>query len=149
MPRIMTTNATVFCPHGGAGMSIPTMPIWDIEGGIALREGDTGTLTCSFPVPCAGYVLRSMKLNATTIGGANAILETDFNQTFTGLPLAITEHHHAIDNSTPAPIPNGGQAAALSARTAGRRARRSSSRYPRLLPSSSRPPSRASRSHSR
>jgi hypothetical protein len=55
-----------------------------------------------------------MKLNATTIGGANAILETDFNQTVTGLPLAITEHHHTIDNSTVAPIPNGGQAEALS-----------------------------------
>ena len=53
-----------------------------------------------------------MKLNATTIGGANAILETDFNQTFTGLPLAITEHHDTIDNSTLAPVPNGVQAAA-------------------------------------
>ncbi len=114
MPRIMTTKASVFCPHGGAGTSIPAMPIWSIEDGIALREGDTGRLSCTFTVPCGGYVLRSMKLNATTIGGANAILETDFNQTFTGLPLSVTEHHHTIDNSTPAPVPNGAQAAELS-----------------------------------
>ncbi|MEO8049531.1 MAG: hypothetical protein ABI833_03875 [Acidobacteriota bacterium] len=114
MPRIMTTNATVFCPHGGVGTSIPTMPIWNIEGGIALREGDSGTLTCPFLPPCVGYTLRSMKLNAATIGGVNAILETDFNQTFTGLPLLIADHHHTIDNSTPAPIPNGAEAAALS-----------------------------------
>jgi hypothetical protein len=118
MPRIMTTNATVSCPHGGVGTSIPAMPIWTIEGGVALREGDTGTLTCNFPVPCVGYTLGSMKLNATTIRGANAILETDFNQTFTGLPLAVADHHHTIDNSTPVPVPNGGQAAALSAELA-------------------------------
>jgi hypothetical protein len=110
----MTTNATVFCPHGGAGTSIPTMPLWSIEGGIALREGDSGTLTCSFLPPCVGYTLRSMKLNATTIAGANAILETDFNQTFTGLPLLIAEHHHTVDNSTPAPIPNGAEPGVLS-----------------------------------
>ena len=111
----MTTNATVMCPHGGTGTSLPTLPIWSIEGGIALREGDPGVLSCTFLPPCAGYTLRSMKLNATTIGGVNAILETDFNQTLTGLPLQIVDHHHAIDNSTPAPVPIGGPAPPLSA----------------------------------
>ncbi len=114
----MTTNATVFCPHGGAGTSIPAMPIWSIEGGIALREGDSGTLTCPFLPPCVGYTLRSMKLNASTIAGANAILETDFNQTLTGLPLLIAEHHHTVDNSTPTPIANGAEPAALSSELA-------------------------------
>src|SRR5262245_38521717 len=114
MPRIMTTNATVLCPHGGTGTSIPSVPIWNIEGGIALRDGDTGTLSCPFLPPCVVYTLHSIGLNATTIAGANAILETDFNQTFTGLPLLITEHHHTFDNSTPAPIANGADAPALS-----------------------------------
>jgi len=110
--------ATVTCPHGGIGTSIPSLPIWSIEGGIALREGDQGVLSCTFLPPCVGYSLRSMKLNATTIGGVSAILETDFNQTFTGLPLSIVDHHHVIDNSVPAPVPIGGQAAPLTAEMA-------------------------------
>src|SRR5262245_14859849 len=115
MPRIMTTLATVTCPHGGIGTSVPSLPIWSIADGIALREGEQGGLSCLFLPPCGGYLLRSMKLNATTIGGASAILETDFNQTFTGLPLSIADHHHVIDDSVPAPVPIGGQAAPLTA----------------------------------
>ena len=83
------------------------MPIWDIEGGIALQGRRHRHADLPFPVPCAGYVLRSMKLNATTIGGVDAILETDFNQTFTGLPLAITEHHIRSTTARSAPVPNG------------------------------------------
>ncbi|MCB9076085.1 MAG: hypothetical protein H6631_00675 [Anaerolineaceae bacterium] len=106
MPQVLTTNAQIFCPHGGKGVSIPTVPKWTVNGGIVLLEGDTGTLTCPFVLcPCVGYTLKSMGLNATTIDGRKVILATDFNQTFTGLPLLITETHQAFDDTTPAPLP--------------------------------------------
>jgi hypothetical protein len=38
---------------------------------------------------------------------------TDFNQTDTGLPLTMVEHHHTFDDSTVASIPNGAQAPPL------------------------------------
>ncbi len=114
MPRVMTTLATVTCPHGGVGTSIPSLPIWSIEGGFALREGDQGVLSCPFLPPCVGYTLRSMGLNATMLDGSPVILETDFNQTHTGLPLLIVEHNHAVDNSVPSPVPIGGEAPPLS-----------------------------------
>ena len=110
----MTTLATVTCPHGGVGTSIPSLPIWSIEGGFALREGDQGVLSCPFLPPCVGYTLRSMGLNASMLDGSPVILETDFNQTHTGLPLLIAEHNHAVDNSVPAPVPIGGEAPPLS-----------------------------------
>jgi hypothetical protein len=107
MPQVMTTRAIVLCPHGGQGASTPMSPKWSVEGGIVLRENDTGVIACPFLPPCVGYTLRSMGLNATKVDGAAAILVTDFNQTYTGLPLSITEAHRTIDNSTPAPVPPG------------------------------------------
>ena len=114
MPQVLTTKALVRCPHGFPGQSIPTDPSWSVAGGIVLLEGDTGTLPCAVIPPCGGYVLRSMGLNATFVGGRRVILATDFNQTLTGLPLEITEFHTTIDDSTPAPIPAGGAAPPLS-----------------------------------
>jgi hypothetical protein len=55
-----------------------------------------------------------MGLNATRIKGKKVVLATDFNQTDTGLPLAITETHPIIDQTTPAPIPDGQSAPPLS-----------------------------------
>lgn len=112
MPQVLTTNAVIVCPHGGLGTSLPTDPKWSVNGGIVLREGDTGTLACPPPgvpvlVPCVGYQLVSMGLNATQIDGRRVILVTDFNQTITGLPLKMTELHTTVDDSTPAPIPAG------------------------------------------
>jgi len=108
MPQVLTTNAIIMCPHGGKGTSIPTMPIWSVNGGFVLLEGDTGTLACPFVLlPCIGYTLKSMGLNTTKVNGRSVILATDFNQTFTGLPLIMVETHQVIDNSTPAPIPAG------------------------------------------
>jgi hypothetical protein len=108
MPKVLTTNASIQCPHTGIGTSIPTDPKWSINGGIVLLENDMGTLSCPFiPLPCVGYQLRSMGLNASQVDGRKVILDTDFNQTFTGLPLIITEFHQTIDNSTVAPIPPG------------------------------------------
>jgi hypothetical protein len=46
-----------------------------------------------------------MGLNATQVDGRKVILVSDFNQSFTGLPLMMTDFHQTIDNSTPAPIP--------------------------------------------
>jgi hypothetical protein len=111
MPQLMTTNALVFCPHGGTGTSFPSMPIWSIQGGFVLREGDTGVLTCPW---CGGYTLHSMGLNATTIDGLPAVLATDFNRTAIGLPLLIAETHTTFDNSTPAAVPAGSDAPPLS-----------------------------------
>ena len=106
MPQLMTTNALVFCPHGGKGTSIPSSLKWSIQGGFVLREGDSGVLSCVAVPPCTSYVLKSMHLNATMIDGVPAVLVTDFNQTLTGLPLTIVETHTTLDNSTPAPVPS-------------------------------------------
>src|ERR1051326_5236054 len=115
MPKPLTTNAQILCPHGGIGTSIPSDPKWTINNGFVLLENDTGTLACPYlPYPCIGYQLKSMGLNATQIDGRKVILDTDFNQTFTGLPLFITEFHQTIDNSTVAPIPSGQDAPPLS-----------------------------------
>jgi hypothetical protein len=114
MPKVLTTNAQILCPHLGVGTSIPSDPKWTINGGTVLLENDTGTLSCPFfQLPCVGYQLKSMGLNATLVDGRRVILDTDFNQTFTGLPLRIQEFHQTIDNSTVAPIPPGQQALPL------------------------------------
>ena len=107
MPLVLTTNALILCPHGGVGTTHPLSPKWTVNGGFVAADGDPGTLTCIFIPPCVGYTLQSMGLNATTIDGRNAILVTDFNQSFTGLPLTMQDFHQTIDASTPAPIPTG------------------------------------------
>lgn len=115
MPQVLTTNARIFCPHGGKGTSIPTHTKWSVNGGLVLLENDTGVLACPFlAYPCVKYQLVSMGLNATKVDGRKVILTTDFNQTATGLPLVITETHRMIDNSTVAPIPPGQPAPPLS-----------------------------------
>ena len=114
MPQVLTTNAIITCPHGGLGTTTPTDPKWTVNGGFVVLENDPGVLACPFIVPCVGYTLRSMGLNATQIDGRKVILVTDFNQSFTGLPLTMVETHQVIDNSTPAPIPAGGTAPPLS-----------------------------------
>ncbi len=117
MPQVLTTNALITCPHGGKGTSIPSVipPIYVVSGGAVLLEGDTGTLACPYvTLPCVGYTLKSMKLNATQVAGRQVVLVSDFNQTLTGLPLLIQEFHNTtFDNSTPAPIPPGGGAPQL------------------------------------
>ena len=109
MPQVLTTNATILCPHLGAGISTPTDPKWLVNGGPVLLENDPGVLTCPFiPYPCIGYTLQSMGLNSTTVDGRKVILVTDFQQSVTGLPLTLQEFHTTIDDSTPAPVPAGG-----------------------------------------
>ena len=106
MPQVLTTNAVILCPHLGKGTSTPSDPKWSVNGGVVLLENDAGVLACpNLLFPCVGYQLRSMGLNATTVDGRKVILTTDFNQTFTGLPLTIAETHQMIDSSTPAPLP--------------------------------------------
>jgi hypothetical protein len=115
MPKVLTTNAQILCPHGGIGTSIPSdpQPKWFIDNGInngaVLVENDTGIIKgcILLQVPCSSYVLKSMKLNATEVDGRRVILDTDFNQTNTELPLRIQESHQTFDNSTVAPLPPG------------------------------------------
>ena len=109
MPRLLTDLAQVHCPHGGTGTSIAGTPYLTVMGAAVLVDGDTGTIAgCAFiQVPCVSYTLRSMGLNATTIMGKKAILDTDLQQTNTGLPLIIIETLFAEDASTPAPLPPG------------------------------------------
>jgi hypothetical protein len=121
MPRVLTSNSIIMCPHGGVGISAPIdlPPKWMVQGGAVLLENDGGI----FPPPplpgcvgiphCGGYKLVSMGLNASYVNGRKVILATDFNQTFTGLPLLITATHKAIDDSTPVPIPPGQTAPSL------------------------------------
>ncbi len=114
MPQVLTTNAIITCPHGGVGTSTPTSLKWTVNGGIVLLENDPGVLSCVAIPPCVGYQLRSMGLNATQIDGRKVILVTDFNQSFTGLPLLMIETHQTFDDSTPTPIPAGQTAPPLS-----------------------------------
>jgi hypothetical protein len=108
MPQVLTTNALVLCPHGGKGTTTPVSQKWSVNGGYVAADGDPGTLACPFiPLPCIGYQLKSMGLNATQIDGKKVILVTDFNQTFTGLPLVMMDFHQTFDQSSPAPIPAG------------------------------------------
>jgi len=108
MPQVLTSNALITCPHGGVGTTTPLHPKWTVNSGFVSVEGDTGVLACPFlPLPCIGYRLQSMGLNATQIDGQKVILVTDFNQSFTGLPLVMAEFHQTFDESTPAPIPAG------------------------------------------
>ncbi len=108
MPLVLTTNALVQCIHGGPGTTAPLTPIWTVNGGFVTAEGDTGALACPFILcPCVGYTLQSMNLNATQIEGRQVILVTDFQQSFTGLPLTIQDFHTTYDNSTPGPLPAG------------------------------------------
>ena len=114
MPQLLTTNAIITCPHGGIGTTIPSAPLWQINGGFVCVEGDAGTIACPFLLyPCVGYRLSSMGLNATTINGRKAMLVSDFNQSFTGLPLLMVETHPVIDQSTPAAISPGQSAPPL------------------------------------
>jgi len=114
MPRVLTTNAQIRCPHGGLGTTTPSLPYWTVNGGFVLVEGDSGVLACPLLLtPCVGYTLRSMGLNATRINGRKVILETDFNQSFTGLPLSMSDTHTTNDNSTVAGLPATGPAPPL------------------------------------
>jgi hypothetical protein len=118
-PQVVTTNAVVLCVHGGPGTSTPSTDKWSVNGALVLVENDTGTLACPFvPNPCIGYQLRSMGLNASEIDSRKVILVTDFNQSYTGLPLTITESHQMFDDSTTASIPNGESAPPLPAELA-------------------------------
>ena len=113
MPKVLTTNATITCPHGGTGTTVPSTPYASADGGTVTCEGDVGTLTCTFVVPCVGYTLASMGLNASTVAGRRVILSTDVQRSITGLPLTISETTHFVDDSTPAPLPDGASSAPL------------------------------------
>jgi hypothetical protein len=111
MPRVLTTNALIVCPHLGQGTSFPTDLKWVVNGGAVLLDGDHGVVKgCIFVLPCSGYELHSMRLNATQVDGRQTMLVTDFTQSITGFPLTIKEIHDTFDNSTPAPIPAGAAA---------------------------------------
>jgi hypothetical protein len=113
MPKVLTTTATIQCPHGFPGTTTPSTPYVNVQGGYVTVEGDVGTLSCTFNPPCVGYTLASMGLNASSIGGRKVILSTDFQKTVTGLPLSIVETTTMIDDSTPAALPAGAASAPL------------------------------------
>lgn len=107
MPQVLTTNASIRCPHGGIGTSLPAHPLWTVDGAPVLVEGDRGVVAgCPFlAYPCIEYTLHSMGLNATMVDGLPVILVTDINLTNSGLPLTMLEFHTTLDDSTPAPLP--------------------------------------------
>lgn len=110
MPQVLTTNAQILCAHGSLAVKNPPIaPLWTINGGTVLVEGDRGSFpSCPSGLsPCVGYVLRSMGLNATLISGLRVILVTDFNQTLSGLPMTMIETHPVFDDTSPAAIPDG------------------------------------------
>src|SRR4051812_15611020 len=98
MPKVLTTNAVITCPHGGGGRStpVPAPRGVTINGGEVLVDGDTGTFAtplCTNVPPCGAYLLRSMGLNATTVQGRAVMLVSDFVQSATGFPVTKTESH--------------------------------------------------------
>jgi hypothetical protein len=110
MPRVLTSNATITCPHGGGGVSVPTPAPRGVTvaGAEILLDGDQGTLTrpvCTNVPPCAGYRLTSMGLNATTVRGRKVMLVSDFVQSFTGFPLTVLETHVVNDKTLPGTPP--------------------------------------------
>jgi hypothetical protein len=109
MPRILTTHATVLCPHGGQGTSIPSQPPKGyVQGGAVLLDGDTGIIAgCVNQIPCVSYLLQSMRLNSSLIDGRPVMLVTDLVQSNAGFPLTLTESHPIHDSTTPAPLPAG------------------------------------------
>ncbi len=115
MPQVLTTNAMILCAHlTPAQKNPPVAPLWSINGGNVLVEGDSGTFpTCPSIFQCGGYLLRSMGLNATKMATRKVILVTDFNLTSSGLPITMIETHPVFDITTPAPIPDGQQAPPL------------------------------------
>jgi hypothetical protein len=94
-------------------MTTPLTPYVVAQDGIVASEGDPGTLACTFVVPCVGYTLKSMGLNASSIAGKPVILATDVQKSVTGLPLLIAETTTTVDESTPAPLPAGASSATL------------------------------------
>jgi hypothetical protein len=109
MPQVATTNTQILCAHlSPAQKNPPLAPLWTIDGGTVLVEGDSGTFPdCPSTINCVGYQLRSMGLNATLVDLKRVILVTDFNQSITGLPITMIETHHVLDETTPAAIPDG------------------------------------------
>ena len=108
MPKLLTTSATLLCPHGGRGTSVPAHPLLMVDTGIALVDGDQGTIAgCASLPPCTSYTLHSMALNATEIDGQRAILDTDFQITDTLLPLTRVETGPTEDATVSAQVPAG------------------------------------------
>ena len=109
MPRILTMNATILCAHLTPAVKNPPLaPLWTIDGGHVLVEGDSGTfLSCPGTPQCGAYVLQSMGLNATRLAGQRVMLVTDFNLSASGLPITMSELHPVFDDTTPTPIPDG------------------------------------------
>ena len=100
MPRVLTTNAIITCPHGGVGRTVPTGPAFAHGGNVSL-DGDTGILSCVFIPPCVGYNLQSLRLNSSYAMGRHVMLATDYVQSLTGFPLTIVETHMVFDNTPP------------------------------------------------
>ncbi|HEY8225208.1 MAG TPA: hypothetical protein VIG25_08040 [Pyrinomonadaceae bacterium] len=109
MPQVVTTNAQILCAHlSQAQKDPPLAPLWTIDGGTVLVEGDSGKFPdCPSTIKCGRYQLRSMGLNASLVAAKRVVLVTDFNQSFTGLPITMIETHHVLDETTPAAIPDG------------------------------------------
>src|SRR5438876_4167065 len=109
MPQVVTTNTQILCAHlSPAQKDPPLAPLWTIDGGTVLVEGDSGKFPdCPSTINCGRYQLRSMGLNASLVAAKRVVLVTDFNQSFTGLPITMIETHHVLDETTPAAIPDG------------------------------------------
>ena len=109
MPQVATTNTQILCAHMKPALKNPPLaPLWTIDGGTVLVEGDSGSFpSCLETFPCASYVLTSMGLNATEVMGRKVILITDFNLTVSGLPITMIEIHPVFDETTPVAIPDG------------------------------------------
>jgi hypothetical protein len=108
VPKVLTTAAVVRCPHGGQGSSMPAGTPLLFAGGAVLADGDQGTIAlCTNQVQCKTYKLSSMQLNSMYVGGKRIMLVTDFIQTDTGFPLAVTESHNVVDQTVPSPLAPG------------------------------------------
>jgi hypothetical protein len=108
VPKLLTTKATVTCPHGGKGSSTPAGTPLLFAGGAVLVDGDQGAIAgCVNQMLCSTYKLASMQLNSMYVAGKRIMLVTDFLQSDTGYPLAVTESHEVLDQTVPTPLAPG------------------------------------------
>jgi hypothetical protein len=108
MPKVLTTNAQITCPHSGQGTSTPAGSVPVQAGGRVLTDGDQGTIaSCTNQVLCVSYRLTSLGLNSMYVGGKRVMLVTDFVQSNTGYPLTVTDSHQVFDHTVPVKLTPG------------------------------------------
>jgi hypothetical protein len=110
MPRILTTQYTLTCPHGGIGTINSKNVFLQIGNGFALTDGDIGLVTLCSAACCLNFTLVSMKLNSLKCNRQHVILNTDTILTNVGFPMVATPPAFSVvDRTAPVSMLNSSQ----------------------------------------